>query len=150
METACTILSKAIFSSGLYVTSFTAPALERTPLRVVCHISCDKKQFWSREPVAEADIALVCDPAANTADVAKTVKDSGILICNASEKPKLTTKRNIQLHYVESADGCGPLLGACAKFFNRITLRNVKTAAAELSREKDMSAAIEAGYKNAR
>ncbi len=95
--------------------------------------------------MAEADF-LVISELSLAAEALKTAKERSVVVVNSAGKPVIASKKRVKMHYVPAE--CVPMLGAFAKFFGKVTLKSIKTAAESCG--KETLAAIEAGYKNAK
>ncbi|HLD39219.1 MAG TPA: 2-oxoacid:acceptor oxidoreductase family protein [archaeon] len=154
VKTATRIFSKACFMSDFYVQSFVftgGRGLKRGFVKI------DKNPILSKQ-VEDPDFYLVFDP---TLDMnAKSFKDSSIVLFNSPEKMVFTQlkKHKIKTYFVDATEialthmkanmPSTAMLGALAKLFNKISMKNIKAAMEDM--QKENFAAFDEGYKNVR
>jgi Pyruvate/2-oxoacid:ferredoxin oxidoreductase gamma subunit len=148
------ILSRAAFLSGFYVQSFSLSEGETE----TGFIKIDKLHILSKQ-TENSDFTLVLDPS-NLSEVIKNCNEGSIMIINSEKKIKTAAmkKKGIKSYHVNAKEialnhfrkdlSVIPMLGALAKIYNKISLKNMKTAT-EKEYGKD-STALEDGYKSVR
>ncbi len=144
------ILSRAAFLSGFCVQGFTIPGAGI--------VKMDKTPILSRQPEA-SDFTLVLDPA-GLSEAIKNCNTPSVMIINSQKKIKTAAmrKKGIKSYHVDAGSialnhykkelSVIPMLGALAKVYSKISMKNMK-AALEAEFGKD-SAALEEGHKSVR
>ena len=148
------VLSRAAFISGFYVQSFSfSENGSGTGL-----VKTDKLPILSKE-VEPSDFILILDTT-KINEIIKNCKDSSVAIINSAKKIKtaMMKKKRIKSYHIDAKEislshfkkdvSVIPMLGALAKVFNKISLKNMKTAL-ELEYGKG-NAVLEEGYKSVR
>ncbi len=155
VSTAISVLSKTAFSSGFYVQSIFFPAQERRGSHVWGIVKMDKNPIISKQ-MENPDIALVFTTNIDIKAIADTVREKGIIIFNASEKIifPAVKKKKLKTYFVD-ATGIAmrsinkpipnmAMLGAFAKYFNKISLKGIKSAASHM--EKENAVGLDEGF----
>ena len=157
METAVKVFSKACFLSGFYVQSFVFIGRGRRVFPVSGQVKIDKFPILSKQ-VEEPDFYVIFD---NTLGInAKNFKEKSIVVFNSPEKiafPQLK-KNKIKSYFVDGTEIAlntlktntpnTVMLGALAKLFNKVSIKNVKSAMEGMPREN--FAAFDEGSKSVR
>ena len=100
--TAAELLSVAAFLDGSHAQAFPTFGSERTGAPVVSFCRIDKQSIRAREPIAEPDAVIVCDPTLlHQVDVFDGLSDQGYLLVN-------TTRSFADLGISEVADRLQP------------------------------------------
>jgi len=153
VKTAIRIFSKACFMSGYYVQSFVFTRGKTLPTRGFVKI--DKNPILSKQ-VEDPDFYLIFDPSL----IEKSFKDSSIVIFNSPEKLVFAQlkKHKIKTYFVDATEIAlthmkanvpnTAMLGALAKLFNKISMKNIKAAMEDMQKESFL--AFDEGYKNVR
>ena len=83
--TAAELLSVAAFLDGSHAQAFPTFGSERTGAPVVSFCRIDEHPIRAREPIAEPDAVIVCDPTLlHQVDVFDGLSDQGYLLVNTS------------------------------------------------------------------
>ena len=83
--TAAELLSVAAFLDGRHAQAFPTFGSERTGAPVVSFCRIDEQPIRAREPIAEPDAVIVCDPTLlHQVDVFGGLSDQGYLLVNTS------------------------------------------------------------------
>ncbi|MBI3190918.1 2-oxoacid:acceptor oxidoreductase family protein [archaeon] len=155
VETAVKTLAKAAHTSNFHVQSIFFPSSKSS--REWGLVKIDKNFILSKQK-EHSDIALVFETRQDNKNVISNIKTKGIVIFNSSEKivtPQLK-KAGIKSYFLDATTiGIGhmnkpltdmSMLGALAKYFNKITLKSLKSASADVY--KDAGSSIDEGYKS--
>ena len=83
--TAAELLSVAAFLDGSHAQAFPTFGSERTGAPVVSFCRIDEQPIRAREPIAEPDAVIVCDPTLlHQVDVFDGLSDQGYLLVNTT------------------------------------------------------------------
>lgn len=154
-EQGISIIAKAAVLSDFQVQSLFFPS----PDHVWGAVKIDKGHILSKD-VGMSDIAIVLETRLNIKRLSQGFKDNSIVIFNSPEKLSFPwlKKRRIKAYGLDASAistgvlkkhmPCVPAAGAVAKYFNKITLKSMKSAAEHVSKEAVL--AVEEGYKAVR
>lgn len=157
VDTARKMLGKATMLSGFYVQDFIVSGIERRPTFVYGFVKFDKNPIVSKE-IEEPDVVIIMSK--ELINEAKNIKDGGTIIVNSADKVSVQIKdRKVKVFCVDANSAVTSLskksmpnvvmLGAFAKNFDKITMKNMKTAMTEeLGESKDNFTLFDEGYKN--
>ena len=161
------VFSKACLMSGFNVQGFALIGRGRRVFPVTAFVKIDKSPILSKQ-VEEPDFYIVFDNTlgldAKPADAKGTerisFKEKSIVLFNSPEKmvfPQLK-KRKVKSYFVDATEIAlntlksntpnTVMLGALAKLFNKVSIKNIKSAMEGMSREN--FAAFDEGCKNLR
>lgn len=158
-ETATRIISRAGFLAGLKTQDFFLAGLERRCSHVTGMVKMDKYPILSRQE-EPADFLLVMDMNLEINDLIKSVKDGGVALFNTSERVDMNylKKHKIKGYHVDATNIAlatinkdipnTVMVGALAKIFGMITLKNMKKGTEiELGLDEANKKAIDEGYR---
>lgn len=156
VETALTVLAKAVSCTGLNVQSIFFPSQERRGAHVWGLVKIDKGAISSKQ-IEQPDIALILNTNLDIKSITANVKEKGVVVFNSTEKIVLPVMKRNRLKFF-SVDGTGiamktinkpipnmALLGAAAKYYNKLTLKGIKSSMPDIDKENVI--AIEEGFK---
>ncbi|HIG96948.1 MAG TPA: hypothetical protein HA230_01225 [Candidatus Aenigmarchaeota archaeon] len=153
VKAATRIFSRACFMSGFYVQSFVFTSNKVFPARGFVKI--DKSPILSKQ-VEDPDFYMVFDPIL----MEKNFKDRSIVVFNSPEKLVFAQlkKRKVKSYFVDATEIAlahlktnlpnTAMLGALAKLFNKVSMKNIKTAMEDMQKENFL--AFDEGYKTVR
>jgi Pyruvate/2-oxoacid:ferredoxin oxidoreductase gamma subunit len=157
VESTLTIIANSLLGTGLNVQTLFFPASEKRGSYTHGLIKADKAPLLSRQ-TETSDITLIFDTSLQIKEILSNAKEKSMVLFNSKDKlayPEL--KKKHLKGYVVDATGISiaagakalpnlSMLGALAKNFNKITMKNIKSASETFA--KDGGLLIEEGYKN--
>lgn len=156
VETAVRLFSKACFLSGLYVQSFTMVGRTNYGWPVKGYVKVDNTPILSKQ-IEDPDFYLIMDQSFT--DV-KTLKEGSTVIFNSPAKvaSDQLKKRKIKTYSVDATEIAlqqlkanvpnTAMLGAVAKLYSKVSMKNLKTAMDADNLPKANMNAVEDGYRN--
>jgi Pyruvate/2-oxoacid:ferredoxin oxidoreductase gamma subunit len=157
VENAVKTLAKAAHISGLHAQSLFFQSSKSSKEWGI--VKMDKNFILSKQR-EQSDISLIFEPRNDIKSVIANVKAKGIVIFNSAEKIVIPALKKARIKpYSVDATSIGisrmnkpladmAMLGALAKCFNKITLKSLKSASADIY--KDAGSSIDEGYKSVR
>ncbi len=140
--TGAEILAEAAFLEGLWCQAFPFFGAERRGAPVTAYTRISKKPILVHSAIYSPDLVIVLDPSImSIVDVTKGLKENGILLINARERPEV--KRDDIKVFIVDATGISldldllvagipvvntPMAGAAAKVLPFISLDNLLKA----------------------
>jgi Pyruvate/2-oxoacid:ferredoxin oxidoreductase gamma subunit len=149
------IIAKAMHSLGMYVQVITSAKKSYTK----SIIKMDKGIMTSKQHET-CDIALVLDSQVDIKLIFNEINSKGIILANTNEKPSLPSLKNksvktysldatgISLRLANNSASGMVMAGALAKYFNKLTIKALKTQAEPVF--KEASSMIDEGYRTVR
>lgn len=129
IDAARKILGRACLLSGFNVQDFIIKSEEESPSQA--YVKIDTDPILSRDLPENPDYVLIFDSSLNANDILKNSKDN-ISIFNSESKPKdaVIKKNKIKAFSLDTTefDTTTAMLGALAKNFNKLSVKNLKSA----------------------
>jgi len=160
VDLARKVIGSAALASGFFVQDDVFTGITRRKIDVIGYVKFDTKEFITSE-METPDISLVFDMKFEKDAISET-NENGMIIFNTSDKIKNAAmkKKKIKSFHVDAdeitlrilskkAIPNMPMLGAFAKLFNKISVKNTKKSITdEIGDNREASLEFEEGYKN--
>ncbi len=158
VETAVRLFSKACFLSGMYVQGFTMIGRTNYGWPVRGYVKVDIMPILSKQ-IEDPDFYLVMDPSFSDA---KAFKEGSTVIFNSPSKVSSDAlkRRKIKTYSVDATEIAlqqlksnipnTAMLGAVAKLYSKVSMKNLKTALEADNIAKVNMNAVEEGYRSVR
>jgi len=160
VDMARKVIGDACLASGFFVQDAIISGMERRKQDVSGYVRFEKNEIITKQ-LKNPDISLVFDMIFEKQSITET-NENGIIIFNAPEgvKSPAVKKKRIKCFYVDANDiimrilSKKPIpnmamLGAFAKAFDKVSMKNVKNAILnELGENKEANMEFDEGYKN--
>jgi pyruvate ferredoxin oxidoreductase gamma subunit len=159
VESATRIIGRAGFLAGFKTQDFFLAGLERRGSHVTGIVKMDKYPILSRQ-TEPPDFLMVMDMTLEVDDIIRCIKDGGVALFNTKERPNMAylKKHKIKHYHVDATNIAlatmnraipnTVMVGALAKIFGRISLKNMKRGTeAEIGLDELNKKAIDEGYR---
>lgn len=159
VDLARKVIGDAALLSGFFVEDNILRGLERRKSDVIGYIKFEKSEF-ARTEMHAPDISLVFDMKFDK-DAISDTNEKGMIIFNTPDKIKnaVLKKKKIKCFHVDADDITlrilskkaipnMPMLGAFAKTFSKISVKNIKKSITdEIGENREASLEFDEGYK---
>ncbi|MBI4018479.1 MAG: 2-oxoacid:acceptor oxidoreductase family protein [Candidatus Aenigmarchaeota archaeon] len=160
VETATRILGSALFAGGAQVQDFVISGMELRGFPVEGYVKAEKEPLLSKD-LPKADFLLVFDMTLPLDGVLRQCSEKAVVVFNSKDHvkhpllKKLSLKsyflnaNEISYNYLRTVMPNTAMLGALAKLYPKVTMKNLK-GFMQVPLQQDNFRAFDDGYRNAK